>query len=248
LLNLISGETKEVQQVQNALAVQPRVGLHLHHRLRVPGNTQPRRSHHQEVVRAIAYGNDLGQVNALLAGNLDQEVALPLLADDKSLDLTRELAGIINDHLVGMRVIDAQLPGQPARKRKESTRKHCGLHTEALQGLDQAGHTLGHVQNWSQLLEEGRRKALQKLYTLAERGVELKFAEHGTMGDICDARGQVGRVLDGCGEQVNHLLRDEGAVHVEDDQPRVAAPQRVGLQRDVDTPFSFKTVDKLVSP
>ncbi|KZL87877.1 hypothetical protein CI238_08727 [Colletotrichum incanum] len=132
LLNLVSGETKQVQQVQNALAVQPCVGLHLHHRLRVPGNTQSRRSHHQKVVRAIAYGNDLGKVNTLLAGNLDQEVALPLFAYDKSLDLTRKLTGIINDHLVGMRVVNAQLSSQPARKGKESTRKHCGLHTEAL--------------------------------------------------------------------------------------------------------------------
>ncbi|POR34244.1 Uncharacterized protein TPAR_05570 [Tolypocladium paradoxum] len=151
-VNLLAREAKEEQQVQQALSVQPRVRLHLHARLRVPRHAQPGLVDHQQVVGTVADGHDLRQVNLLLGGNLDEEVALALLADDGAPGLARELA-VGDDNLVGVGIVDAQVLREPVGQRVEAAGDHGRLDTEALQRPDELPRTLGHLEDRSELVK-----------------------------------------------------------------------------------------------
>lgn len=66
------------------------------------------------------------------------------------------------------------------------------------------------------------------------------------MGDICHTGSKIRGVLDGGSQEIDDLLSNEGAVHVEHHQAGVPAPEGIGSEGYVDVPFSLEAVDELV--
>ncbi|KAI6753145.1 hypothetical protein HG531_005314 [Fusarium graminearum] len=221
------------------------VGLHLHSRLCIPRDAQTCLIQHQQVVGAIADGNDLRQINSLLGGNLDQKISLALLANDDAFDLACELA-VFDDGVVCMGIVNTQLPSEPSCQWLEAARKDCRLDTQSLQSFDQLWHTLGDVQDRSKILEECRRKTLEESDSFSERSLKLQLAHHRTMCDFGNPGSQVWGILDMISQKVNYFLSNESAVHVKDHQSGVAPPNTISLEDNVHIPFLLKAIDHLV--
>ncbi|KAI6775690.1 hypothetical protein HG530_002448 [Fusarium avenaceum] len=224
-LNLLSSEAKKIQEIEQTLSIQASVRLHLHSGLCVPGNSQTCLCQHEQVVGTIANSNDLRQINTLLSSNFKKKIPLALLADNNTRNLTRELA-IVDDNMVGMSMVNAQLRSKPSCQRLETAREYCCLDSQSLESFGQLWHTLGDVQYRSQILEESSSAVC----------------------DFGDSRSQIRRILDMIGQKVDDFLSDESAVHVEHHQSRVAPPYGIPLEDHIHVPLLLESVDHLVLP
>ena len=131
---------------------------------------------------------------------------------------------------VGVQMIDAEPLLQHAAEEREAAGQDRGLVAEPPQRADQPLGAVGQRNAVDDLLQRDSRAALQQRDAAAERLLEIQLAAHRALGDRPHLVADAGQPR----ELVDHLALDQRRVHVERDQPAIAAEDRVVLEGDVD--------------
>jgi hypothetical protein len=68
------------------------------------------------------------------------------------------------------------------------------------------------------------------------------------MRNLSNSSRQIWGILDVVSQEINDLLSDESAVHVEDDQARVTPPNDITLKNHIHVPLLLEPIDHLMLP
>ena len=136
------------------------------------------------------------------------------------------------DHLevVGGRVVDAEVGGDPVRDLGEAAGDHREPVAEALERADQGAGAGREHHLVVHLLQGTGVEPREQRDPLPQALLEVQVAAHRRLGDPRD----LGLAAGVRREHLDHLALDQRRVHVERDEAAIAAEDRVVLERDVD--------------
>ena len=227
--HVVAGDAEQVQDGVQVGDAQRGVGRVAHHGLGVERDAEPGGGDHVEVVGAVADRHRLGQRNPGVGGEPAQRLRLPGPVDHRAAQPPGQLPGR-DLQLVGRHVADAELGGQRPDHLDEAAADDARLVAEAAQRPDQRARARGQPQFGPDLVEDPGLEPGEQRHPLAQRRGEVELAAHGGRGHLRHLLGAAGPG----GQQVDHLVLDEGGVHVHHDQPQRAPVQPAALDRHVD--------------
>lgn len=183
-------------------------------RFRLVANSEPRSAEHRQIVRAVADGDRLLDVDAGVVRHRPERVVLGPL-DERAGDLTRKTS-FLEFELVGDDRVDGGLrPREHALDAAaEPASDDRGHDTRVVQFLDQLGRPGAQHDVLDARLDALDRQPLQESDALAEALGVLDLVVHRPLGDRRHLLGDA--VL--FAEQHAHFRIREGAVEVERDQ------------------------------
>ena len=194
------------------------------------GDAQTREVEHRQVVRPVADGHRLRDVDRLELAQQPQQLGLAAPVDDLA-DVAAREAAVLDLEFVGVDVVEAVFLAQVVAEVGEAAREDRRLVAHALEDGHHAFEPLGDGKVAGNVLHDRDVEPLEQGDALREALAEVDLAAHGAGRDLADPVADAGPF----GQFVDHLRLDERRVHVEADQAAAAAVDVVLLEGDVES-------------